>query len=324
MITLTISMIGLFVSLYIYHKKRQHRPLMCPRKADCNTVINSTFSKTFGIPNEVVGIIYYTLMLGVAGIAILSPDLLNPFIRVVLLVANIAAALFSLYLIALQAFVIRSWCMWCLVSACVNVLLATIGVASITSEMYSLIGDTRTFWIIVHSIGFILGVGSATVTDVLFFRFLKDGTISPEEKGIMDTISNVIWVGLVIAILSGLMLYLPEQARLQTSSKFLLKLVVVSVITINGFLLNFLVAPRMIQFSFDATVPAGKLRRLAFALGGISIVSWYIAFILGSLRKIPLTSYQGIVLYAAVLVCIIGGSQLYERFLLKKTTLRIK
>jgi hypothetical protein len=180
-------------------------------------------------------------------------------------------------------------------------------------ELFVLLANQKLWWVIVHNIGFILGLGGATITDVLFFRFLKDYRITQQEKGTMDTLSNIIWVGLLVLIVSGIMLYLPEQARLGESPKFLLKLVVVSVLLINGILLNLLVAPRMRSFSLAQTAPAKHFRRLAFALGGISIASWYTAFILGSLRHINLPLREGVAVYTSILIAVVIGSQIYER-----------
>ena len=152
-----------------------------------------------------------------------------------------------------------------------------------------------------------------------FFKFMKDHQISEDEKDTLDTITRVIWFGLSIIMVSGLMLFLPEHARLGDSPKFLLKMVVVSIVTLNGVALNLLVAPRMRQLSFEGTKPARHFRRLAFALGGISIVSWYIAFILGSVRSLGVYSFShGIFGYGAIILAVLIGSQIFERMVVAK------
>ena len=189
---------------------------------------------------------------------------------------------------------------------------------NIDSSVFSLVGEHRLWWLIAHGLGFIIGVGGATFSDIFFFQFLKDHKISDEEKNTFDTLSGVIWIGLAILVISGLMLFLPEQARLGASPKFLLKVVVVSVIAVNGLALNLFVAPRLRQLSFEGTKPARAFRRLAFALGGISIVSWYMAFILGSLRHIGPHSFpEGVVGYVCILTAVVIGSQLFERFMVR-------
>jgi hypothetical protein len=133
----------------------------------------------------------------------------------------------------------------------------------------------------------------------------------------MDTFSTIIWAGLGILIVSGIALYLPEQVRLAVSSKFLLKLVVVGVIIVNGILLNMIVSPYMRRLTFSKEVPARRFRRLAFALGGISFTSWYLAFFLGSLRKIHIAFLPAVLGYGVLLVGVVIGSQIMERYITK-------
>lgn len=310
---LLASVMGLCVAMYIYRKKRTHQKLVCPLRTKCDIVLHSTYAKTAGIPNELLGIMYYVIIGGLYSFLIIFPGVYAPIVLYVLLLGTLIGVLFSLYLIALQALVIRVWCAWCLLSAFANALLVFTLFYIPISELYSLIGAQKIAWIIIHNIGFIMGVGAATITDIFFFRFLKDNVITEDKKGTMDTLSRVIWAGLAILFVSGTMLYLPEQARLAVSSKFLLKLIVVGVIVGNGILLNMLVAPRMRQFSFEGTVPARRYRQLSFALGGISIISWYTAFFLGSLRTIPITLNLGLLVYGGLLVAVVIGSQIFER-----------
>ena len=306
------SLIGLIVSLYIYRQKKKKTKLVCPRESNCEKVVHSTHSTMFGINNEILGIGFYVVQAVLWSLILLHPAVASGGYVLVLVLLTIGGALFSVYLIALQALVIRAWCMWCLGSS-LGVLLLTIALFGLPGEgMQAILAQTKLYWIILHNIGFILGLGGATITDVFFFRFLKDGVISENEKQTMDTLSNVIWVGLGILIVSGIMLYLPEQARLGVSSKFLLKVIVVSVLTVNGVFLNIFVAPRMRSLSLALTPPAGHFRKLAFALGAISITSWYTAFFLGSFRSINLALREGIAVYLGLVIAAVIGSQVYE------------
>ena len=302
---------GISISVYMYLKKSRHQKLACPRDNPCDLVLHSHFSKTFGIPNELLGMLYFLSILALIFFPLLgfSPvwDLYILFFMLVL------GGLFSIYLIGLQAFVIRAWCAWCLGIALTNLVLI-ISLSSIPTDFFApLLAAQKVWWVIVHNIGFILGVGSATVADVMFFRSIKDGTVSAEEKGTMDVLTNIIWIGLAVLIVSGLALFIPEQARLAVSSKFLLKVIVVGVIVVNGILLNMFVGPYMRRLSFEGTVPARKFRRLAFALGGISFTSWYLAFFLGSLRSINIDFSYAVIGYGVLLVAVIIGSQIMER-----------
>jgi uncharacterized membrane protein len=309
---------GIALSGYLYYKKTRHQALACPRENPCETVLHSKFGKTLGIRNEILGIFYFVLIASILVFINFYPVFNTKVLLYCLFVILSGGGLFSLYLIGLQAFVIKSWCYWCLGIAVSNfVLIASLFNLSFVS-IYPLLASQKLWWVIIHNIGFILGVGAATMSDIFFFRFLKDNTISQEEKETMDTLSAVIWAGLGVLIVSGIAMYLPEQARLALSAKFLLKLVVVSVIVINGILLNMIVAPNMRRLSFGGAVPERRFRRLAFALGGISFTSWYLAFFLGSLRTINIYFVPAVLFYISLLVLVIIGSQVFERYITKK------
>lgn len=306
--------VGLCASAYIYRKKKTKTKLICPLRANCDKVIHSTFSTTFGIPNELLGILYYTTLGALYALLFINPPAFTTaYIRYLIVLLTIAGVLFSVFLVMLQALVIRAWCSWCLLSAASNIVLGLCLFTVPSSAVIAIISAHKTIWLITHNIGFVLGVGAATVSDVLFFRFLKDFTITEEEKNTLKTLSGIVWVGLALLVISGLMLYLPAQARLLDSSKFLLKMIIVGVVVANGIALNVYVSPRLRRLSFDGGKPATRFRRIAFALGGISIVSWYGAFLLGSLRSIPVTVEKGLLVYCSLLFVTIIGSQIFER-----------
>lgn len=167
-----------------------------------------------------------------------------------------------------------------------------------------------------HVLFMAVGIGGATITDVLFFKFLRDHAISKQELSVMNTMSQVIWMALGGIVATGMMLFLPNAESFLASDRFLGKMTVVSVIIINGVLLNFWVAPKMINiFPIKGKALGPGLRRLrkfAFALGGVSIISWYSAFILGSLRTFNF-SYEIIMgVYLSLLCIAVVGSQVSE------------
>lgn len=309
--------VGILISFYIYIKKKKHQALLCPRDNPCDIVLHSRYGSTFGIPNEVLGFCYFVFVSVLLFLFISAPIASSGALLYTLFFTLLTGGLFSLYLIGLQAVVIRSWCFWCLGIALANIVLIVSLIGLPFASLAPMLKTQRLWWVIVHNLGFILGVGSATLTDIFFFRFLKDNIITQEEKETMDALTGVIWAGLAILIVSGVALYIPEAARLNISSKFLLKGVVVLIIAINGVLLNMFVSPKLRRLSFEGTLPAKHFRRLAFALGGISLSSWYTAFILGSLRKIHFDFQTALLGYGALLILVVIGSQIAERIVMR-------
>jgi uncharacterized membrane protein len=181
--------------------------------------------------------------------------------------------------------------------------------------------------LMLHNLGFVIGVGGATITDFLFFKFLKDFKLEPKEAEILNSLSPLIWTGLALLIISGIGLYLPQREMLNESPKFLAKMIVVAVILLNGIILNLLIGPKMssiLQFKEKAGDVefriVRKLRRFAFASGGISIVSWYSAFILGLWRGIPYSFLQIIIVYLILLLGAVAVGQVHEAYLTKKNS----
>ncbi len=177
--------------------------------------------------------------------------------------------------------------------------------------------DTQRLLLALHLFGFAIGVGGATVTDIFFMKFLKDFRISRTEADFMQTLSRILWIGVVILSLTGLGLFLLDPARLLTSAKFLSKMGVVLVLLLNGWFLHFAVTPslRRIAFHEDPHPQAKRFREIrqrAFISGGISIVSWYYAFILAVSRfkTVTITGYMA--LYVLLLVSAFAGALLMD------------
>lgn len=114
---------GFWVAWHIYHKKKTQQPLVCPIRFDCNTVVNSDYSKFFGIPVEFLGMLYYGLVSLFYLFLILFPGVLPVILSSFLVGLSLVAFIFSLYLIGVQIFALKKGCSWCFVSAFVSTLI---------------------------------------------------------------------------------------------------------------------------------------------------------------------------------------------------------
>lgn len=331
LLIILVAIFGLYITYRIWKEKKKEGPMVCPLGADCHKVMGSEFSTFFGINLEFLGALYYLII--ILGYILFSvADTALPQIGLfALFVMSAGGFLFSIYLTFVQAFYIKSWCSWCISSAIASTTIFLIAFyafvvsdVSVMPTFIAYLGTFKTLVLMLHLIGFALGVGGATIADILFMKFLKDFRISEKEDKVLKTMSQVIWLGLFIAIISGIGLYLPEMEALNESSKFLVKVVVVAVITINGALLNLLVSPKLVSISFkdEKEMQAGmnihnthRLRKLSFALGAISFTSWYTAFILGSLKSVPMTFLELLSLYIGIVVLAVIGSQIFEKIL---------
>lgn len=318
------AFVGIIITLTIYKDKHKKQPLVCPFGADCHSVVTSDFSTFFGIGLELYGAMYYGLIALTYIALILFPALVTPWTMFIITGATIGAFLFSLYLTFVQAFYLKSWCSWCLMSAGVSTVIFIFTLIELTMLDFSIVPILAFLYLPIlwlHMLGFALGIGGATITDVLFFKFLNDFQISKEEHNTLQILSQVIWVGLVIVIISGIGLYLPNAEILNQTPKFLVKAIVVAVIIINGAFLNLYISPKLVHMSWQQTaIPvkrATRLRRIAFALGGISFTSWYGAFILGFLKDVSLSFQTLLSVYIVVVALMIIASQIAERLFSK-------
>ncbi len=309
---------GFLLAAYIrYHKKSGRQRLVCPLGHDCDSVIHSEYSLFFGIPVELLGLVYYGFVAVSYGIFLILPSAATPFFVFSVLVLTTVAFLFSLYLTFIQAFVLREWCTWCLMSA--GFCAVIFALALFVSEMgfIELLAGYHNLIAVAHLIVAAIGLGSATVADVMFFKFLKDFKISQFEADVLKILSQVIWFVLGVILITGLGLYLPESAELNQNPKFLAKMLVFLVIIVNGAFLNLLITPNLVKVSFGrkhrhASGELHRIRKLAFTLGSVSIVSWYSAFILGALRAVPLSFGTLLAIYLLLILIGIVLSQFFE------------
>ena len=97
--------------------------MYCFMGEDCSRVIGSKYGATLGLKNEKIGIFYY-LTIGIYALWNLSfyqslPATIDSFV----LAISFVATLFSLYLLIVQAFILKNFCSWCLIAIFTNFLI---------------------------------------------------------------------------------------------------------------------------------------------------------------------------------------------------------
>lgn len=176
------------------------------------------------------------------------------------------------------------------------------------------------YFLTFHILGTVFGLGGATIADILFFKFLADYEISKKEADVLGLIKNVIFYALVVIIMTGLGMYLPNMAEFNASGPFLVKAFVVGVITLNGMLLHEYVAPHLIHLNMkNHEVMTRSWHRFAFALGGVSVCSWYSVFFIAMLKRVLPQSFPLLLGgYCALLIVSICATQIVETLMTKR------
>ncbi|KKQ58792.1 hypothetical protein A3B42_01520 [Candidatus Daviesbacteria bacterium RIFCSPLOWO2_01_FULL_38_10] len=111
----SLSLIGLLVSAFLAYEYSRPEGITCPiTGAGCDIVRNSAYSSMLGIQIPYYGIAFYLF------VALLSILLTNSFKKPIMyklrLVVILFGFIFGVYLTFLEAFVIKAFCFWCVVS----------------------------------------------------------------------------------------------------------------------------------------------------------------------------------------------------------------
>ncbi|MBI2655149.1 vitamin K epoxide reductase family protein [Candidatus Woesearchaeota archaeon] len=117
-----LSLIGFLVSYYIFYSKKYNKPLYCFSKAECDAVVRSRYGKTFGIENTIPGMIYYVMVFAY-GFLLNRNVFISLPVYYFLVGISIASVLFSLYLAYVQKFILKKWCIYCIVSTVSSILI---------------------------------------------------------------------------------------------------------------------------------------------------------------------------------------------------------
>jgi uncharacterized membrane protein len=119
LLIILMGLSGFFLAFYIYHHKRKPEitPLVCPIGHNCDAVVHSDYSRFIGIPVEILGLIYYCVVVAVYTLFLAFPFLSSPEMSVTLFGISAVAFIFSMYLVGVQSFILKQWCTWCLISA---------------------------------------------------------------------------------------------------------------------------------------------------------------------------------------------------------------
>lgn len=176
--------------------------------------------------------------------------------------------------------------------------------------------------LLIHVLGFALGIGGAFTTDVLFFRFLKDLRISRWEASIMKALSKVLWLGVTLLLFSGAWLFSMDTETYLNSARFLAKMTIVLIIILNGTILHFYFSPHLHKVSYKGHPERIRrdtpIRIGAFASGAISMTSWLFALGIAWVKwqDVPYLAYIGAYLLAlafAISISLIIDKQLEQK-----------
>ena len=115
---LWFAMVGLFASSYLLYTYTTGAALRCGSLLHgCDVVRVSQWASLFGLPTPIFGVIFYLSILVLLGVRLFFPQYQTVLLRYGQMLFGVVGFIESAYLTFIQAFVIRSFCTWCLISA---------------------------------------------------------------------------------------------------------------------------------------------------------------------------------------------------------------
>ena len=153
----------------------------------------------------------------------------------------------------------------------------------------------------VHLVGLALGLGGATIGDLLILRAMVRG--GPIPADLVKDLSWAIWIGVAILTASGLALFEMKPTTYLHSSGFVAKMIVVGVLILNGSVLH-------------ARLSKLGLSTATLLFGAISTVSWYASMAIAMFKsevRLSVIDYLSVYLITIAIVWRLN-CRLYERF----------
>jgi hypothetical protein len=172
-----------------------------------------------------------------------------------------------------------------------------------------------------HLLGLVLGLGAATMLDLIIVRFLITKQVKDEYWNVIVLMSKAVTAGLILLWVSGLGFlthYGFFDADKLGNPKIWAKIIIVATLTLNGVFIHWVVLPliraRVGRPLFDGLTSL-QLSAL-LASGAISATSWWIPLILGAFPQLNFGVPASLILgtYSLILIAAIGFTQVILRY----------
>lgn len=126
------SLIGLAVTSYLAYEYNLGGSINCPLTGTgCDLVRKSQYSSLLGISLPYFGMLFYLV---VALMSVWLTDVRNKLVNSIRLLGVFSGVLFGVYLTFLEAFVIKAYCVWCLTSFAVSIIILVLALQEIIAD----------------------------------------------------------------------------------------------------------------------------------------------------------------------------------------------
>ena len=177
----------------------------------------------------------------------------------------------------------------------------------------------KTGLLLLHLLGLVLGVGTATLLDLFIARSLRSGRFSEEQFEFIRFASRFVFAGILLLWISGLsflLYYYFENPTGLENPKVWAKISIVAILSLNGLYIHKQVLPELKRNAgssiFHGTSKAK--RSMMLVSGSVSVVSWYAPLVIGTAKELNFTVSAPAILIAytvALALAILASHVLY-------------
>jgi uncharacterized membrane protein len=125
-----VSLIGLADSIYLTVQHVTGQSVKCTIVSGCSEVLSSSYATVGDVPLALIGAIAYFAVFSLAILVVFNYGFAGKLLKVVIGLMFLT----TLWLLYLQAFVIGSFCQFCLLSAAVTTILTVLAIVSSRRE----------------------------------------------------------------------------------------------------------------------------------------------------------------------------------------------
>ena len=114
---LLLVLAGIGVASYLSYAYLLNQSIVCGESQGCDLVAQSSYSRMFGIPIAVFGLLAYIVLLMLLLVRGRVREGLEAYVPLGMFGISLSGLLFSAYLTYLESYVILAVCKWCVASA---------------------------------------------------------------------------------------------------------------------------------------------------------------------------------------------------------------
>lgn len=145
------ALVGAFVSAYLLDKYVTGGPIACglDPSAGCDIVRASKWAYVFDvIPRPALGLVFYAPFFVLLCVRAITDKYANRLRQLTRVLAAIGA-IESVYLVLLQAFTIKAYCLWCIASSAAAFVIAAMAIYDKKEDLRSMSAFRETRWYLV-------------------------------------------------------------------------------------------------------------------------------------------------------------------------------